>query len=161
MIRRNDNENLEILKKIGEAIVPTGFTSIADTTSQTATTRQLGNDSGKAFIFGLTHKPGLTSVCDTFITAGSFWDIHKHKEWELMVFYEGKAVIKLYDSNKVVIEEIKIDSNDDNSRFCVVMPEIPHSVSAEEHCSLIAITVPSCSDFPESGVGGNAWPKVA
>lgn len=159
MARKSDNYNLEMLKKISEAIIPTGFAGMGDTVSQTQTTRQIDNDSGKAFIFGLAHKPGLTSVCDTFITSGSFWNIHKHKEWELMVFYEGSATVRLYDNNKAIINEIKINARDDNSRFCTIMPQTPHSVSAKEHCSLIAITVPSCSEFPESGVGGAACPN--
>lgn len=149
MNRENDRNNIELLKRIGESI-PRGHENFV--AHATPTTRELTTDTGKAFIFGLLNKEPV-AVSDVFVLAGTEWDVHFRDEWELMVVYEGRCTVITFDEKgENVVQEEELDSCDNDKRITWLHPGTPHSLKAEEHCSFIAITVPSSPDFPESGV---------
>lgn len=149
---KEDLDRINLLKKIGDSI-PRGYDQY--TSHKTESYMELKTEAGKAFIFGLLNKPPV-SVCDNFVVKGTNWDIHYHDEWELFVVYEGSIELSLHDKDGDVTETRVLDSCDDRSRFFWIDPKTPHSIKANEHCSFLAITVPSSPDFPKSGVGGTA-----
>ena len=149
---KDDLDRINFLKMIGDSI-PKGYSQY--TSHKTDSYKELETEAGKAFIFGLLHKPPV-SVCDNFVIAGTKWDVHYHDEWEIFIIYEGKIELCVHKEDKTIIEKNILDSSDDRKRFYWIYPKTFHSIEALEHCSFLAITVPSSPDFPMSGVGGSA-----
>lgn len=156
MSMKEDLQRIELLRKLGDSI-PRGYSEYVS--HETESHFELQTTIGKAFVFGLLHKPPI-SVCDNFVVAGTEWNMHYHDEWELFVVYEGSLELRIHDENGNVEHTAELNSEDDRNRFYWMFPKTAHSIATKEHCSFIAITIPSSPDFPKSGIGGRACLKT-
>lgn len=92
---------------------------------------------GKCFAWYLFEQKEI-SVCRTFLTKGTIFPKHSHKEKELIIIYEGKITLYTQDN---CYELGYSDSY-------IVEPNIDHAVEANENSMVLAITLPAAKEYP-------------
>jgi len=149
MIERNHNRlhqtdtntHLEELEKLTNKL--TRFSDIVEERKDKYIIMNM--ERGTCLGFNLLNKPDVAAA-DFFVSNGSVFRVHQHKQLEYIIIYKGKMTINIFDSEELknIIETHTLEAGE-----CFKIEKgALHSHEYLEDSWVIAITIPREEGFP-------------
>jgi mannose-6-phosphate isomerase-like protein (cupin superfamily) len=129
------NEDLMRLKEVTRAL---DFSSLVHKMDNCPQKAELEMIVGDGVVHGIVNMPGY-SIAEAHVSKGGKFSPHVHKQFEVLVVYEGHAIIHVGNRSVSLREK---------SSFYIEAGTI-HSLDFPKATKLIAVTIPESDALPE------------